>query len=166
MRAVRGRRQSVAGAAAVLALVGVLSGCGASARHVQDICTDVTTGTAALDRYDPAQPDSALALALGRFELVDKAVGKARETALPGGAAATLRSAWLDPAVRSMAPWQARLQAVRDAVASGDHARVGEALGPALALGTAGVDPAALRTAGYDACAVAFTAPTVASLTR
>ena len=35
----------------------------------------------------------------------------------------------------------------------------------ALALGTAGVDTGALRAAGYDSCAAAFTAPGVRDLT-
>lgn len=154
----------VAALALVALLVPALAGCGASAEHVRNICGDVTDGTAALARYDPARPVSALEFALGRFDLVEEAVSKTRETSLPGDAAATLRRDWLEPAVRSMAPWQDTVQAVRDAVDTGDPDRVGPALTAALALGTGGVDTAALRAAGYDACATAFTAPTLADV--
>ena len=145
------------------ALVASLAACGASADHVRLICSDVTTRTALLDRYDPAEPLTALQFALGRFDLVEDAVSTARETGLPDDAAAGLRTDWLEPAVRSMASWDTRLQAVRTAVESGDASQVDSTLAAALALGTEGVDRAALQRLGYDTCATAFTAPTVAS---
>lgn len=156
-------RRAAAATAAALALLGALTACGASARHVEDICRDVTTGTAELARYDPSRPTSALQFALGRFDLVEEAVGKAREAGLPDDAAPTLRADWLAPAVTSMASWQTRLQALRTAVDSGSTDAVEAAFGPALALGTDGVDTAALTRVGYPACAAAFTAPSVAS---
>lgn len=146
-----------------VALLASLTACGGSAEHVRNICGDVTEGTSALDRYDPAEPLTALQFALARFDLVEEAVSKARETGLPDDAAAGLRTDWLDPAVRSMAPWDTTLQALRTAVEGGDRPQVEAAFATALALGTEGVDTAALQRAGYDACARAFTAPTVAS---
>ncbi|MHA3704562.1 hypothetical protein ACXR2U_20515 [Jatrophihabitans sp. YIM 134969] len=154
----------VAAGLIVVVLAGTLTACAGSAQHVRDICGDVTSGTAELDRYDPARPLTALQFALGRFDLVEEAVGKAREASLPEGDATTLRTAWLDPAVTSMGSWEARLQAVRTATTGGgDPEQVQAALTAALALGTEGVDTAALDRIGYGACATAFTAPTVAS---
>lgn len=156
------RRLAAAAVVALLLLAG-LTACGASAQHVEDICGDVTTGTADLARYDPARPATALQFALGRFDLVEEAVSKAREAGLPGDAAPTLRAHWLEPAVASLGAWQTRLQALRTAVNAGGTDAVDAALGSALALGTDGVDTAALTRVGYPACAAAFTAPTVAS---
>lgn len=155
------RRAGAAGLAVVL-LAG-LTACAGSADHVRDICDDVTRGTAALDRYDPADPVTALAFALNRFDLVEEAVSKARETGLPDDDAAALRADWLEPAVASMSSWESRLQAVRTAV--DDDQPVDPAFATALALGTDGVDTAALQQAGYAACATAFTAPSVDSTT-
>ena len=156
-------RRAAGAAVLALGLLAGLTACGGSAQHVKDICGDVTSGTADLDRYDPAHPVTALQFALGRFDLVEEAVGKARETSLPPGAAATLRADWLEPAVASMGSWETRLQTLRTAVRGGDRAGVDAALTSALALGTEGVDRAALTRAGYSACATAFTAPSVAS---
>jgi outer membrane murein-binding lipoprotein Lpp len=148
---------------AVPVAVVALAGCGASAQHVEDICGDVTSGTAELARYDPDRPATAVAFALGRFEEVEAAVSKAREASLPSDTAAVLRTDWLEPAVASMADWESRLAAVRTAAAGDDRAALDAALASALALGTEGVDTGALERAGYGACATAFTAPSVAA---
>jgi hypothetical protein len=153
----------VAAAALGVGLVLTLAGCGGSAQHVRDICGDVTEGTADLDRYDPADPVSAVEFAIGRFDLVEEAVSKARETSLPSGDAGALRRDWLEPAVASMRSWEARLQAVRAAAHGDDRDRLDAALGAALTLGTEGVDTADLDRLGYGECAAAFTAPSVAS---
>lgn len=157
------RRAVALGFAAVLVLA--LAGCGDQTRHLRDICDDVTDGTADLARYDPAHPVTALQFALGRFDLVEEGVSKARATSLPAGAASTLRRDWLEPAVTSLAAWDTRLDAVRQAVRADDRTQVDATLGPALALGTDGVNTAALDRAGFDACARAFTAPTTADAT-
>lgn len=142
-----------------LVLATSLVGCSTGTSQLQNVCRDLSTEQAALPHYDPARPITALQLGLARFTLVDRAVATIGEAGVPGGASGALERSWLAPARVSLASWSTRLAVLRTATQGADRTAVDTALGPVLALGTAGVDTRLLRTQGLTACAVAFTPP-------
>jgi hypothetical protein len=148
----------------VLLLVALMAGlCGCDLGHPggftarsNSYCRQ--TGDQIARLHQPGTLKAQLQYATDRYTMIEKLVSEMTDSSLPGGAEGErLRAGWLRPARASLTSGRTVLADLRAAVDSGDRGAAATAFAASLAIGTRGVDTAALRADGLTDCAATFT---------